>query len=95
MDIMKCNIMWHIVYVRNNWRRAVELLENNAHPRWWCGHDAKRSGRYTSGVHYFLIIQRTEVNYSAYTTVATPQDTDQMIYFKAFVWFFYLNRYCE
>ncbi len=34
-------------------------------------------------------------NYSAYTTVATPQDIDQMIYFKAFVWFFYLNRYCE
>ncbi len=44
---------------------------------------------------YFLIIQRTEVNYSAYTTVATPQDTDQMIYFKAFVRFFSLNRYCE
>ncbi len=43
----------------------------------------------------FLIIQQTEVNYSAYTTVATPQDIDQMIYFKAFVWFFYLNRYCE
>ncbi len=29
----------------------------------------------------FLIIQRTEVNYSAYTMVATPQDIDQMIYF--------------
>ncbi len=43
----------------------------------------------------FLIIQRTEVNYSAYTTVATPQDIDQIIYFKAFVRFFYLNRYCE
>ncbi len=43
----------------------------------------------------FLIIQRTEVNYYAYTTVATPQDIDQMIYFKAFVRFFYLNRYCE
>ncbi len=43
----------------------------------------------------FLIIQRTEVNYSAYTTVATPQDIDQMMYFKAFVRFFYLNRYCE
>ncbi len=43
----------------------------------------------------FLIIQRTEVNYCAYTTVATPQDIDQMIYFKAFVWFFYLNHYCE
>ncbi len=27
----------------------------------------------------FLIIQRTEVNYSAFTTVATPQDIDQMI----------------
>ncbi len=44
---------------------------------------------------FFLIIQRTEVNYSAYTTVATPQDIDQMIYFKAFVHFFYLNSYCE
>ncbi len=43
----------------------------------------------------FLIIQQTEVNYSAYTTVATPQDIDQMICFKAFVRFFYLNRYCE
>ncbi len=43
----------------------------------------------------FQIIQRTEVNYSAYTMVATPQDIDQMIYFKAFVQFFYLNRYCE
>ncbi len=43
----------------------------------------------------FLMIQWTEVNYSAYTTVATPQDIDQMIYFKASVRFFYLNRYCE
>ncbi len=43
----------------------------------------------------FLIIQRTEVNYSAYTTVATPQDIDQMIYFKAFVRFFYLNHYWD
>ncbi len=42
-----------------------------------------------------LIIQRPVVNYSAYTTVATPQDIDQIIYFKAFVRFFYLNRYCE
>ncbi len=39
----------------------------------------------------FLIIQRLVVDYSAYTLVATPQDIDQMIYFKAFVWFFYLN----
>ncbi len=31
----------------------------------------------------FLIIQRTGVNYSTYTTVDTPQDIDQMIYFKA------------
>ncbi len=43
----------------------------------------------------FLIIQRAEVNYSAYTTVATPKDIDQIIYFKAFVRFFYLNHYCE
>ncbi len=43
----------------------------------------------------FLIIQHNEVNYSAYTTVATPPDINQMIYFKAFVRFFYLNRYCE
>ncbi len=43
----------------------------------------------------FLIIQRPVVNYSAYTTVATPQDIDQIIYFKAFVRFFYLNHYCE
>ncbi len=42
-----------------------------------------------------LIIQRAEVNYSAYTMVTTLQDIDQMIHFKAFVWFFYLNRYCE
>ncbi len=51
--------------------------------------------RYTSGVHYFRIIKQTEVKYSAYTTVATPQDIDRMIYFKVFVWFFYLNRCCE
>ncbi len=37
----------------------------------------------------FLIIQQTEVIYSAYTTVATPQDIDQMIYFKAFIRFLY------
>ncbi len=43
----------------------------------------------------FIIIQRTKVNYSAYTTVVTPQDINQIICFKAFVWFFYLNRYCE
>ncbi len=43
----------------------------------------------------FLIIQRPGVNYSAYTTVTTPQDIYQMIYFKGFVWFLYLNRYCE
>ncbi len=42
----------------------------------------------------FLIIQRLGVNYSAYTTVATLQDIDQIIYFKAFVRFFYLNRNC-
>ncbi len=41
----------------------------------------------------FLIIQRLGVNYSAYTTVATPQDIDQMIYFKASVRFFYLNHF--
>ncbi len=35
------------------------------------------------------------VNYSTYTTIATPQHIDQMIYFKAFVRFFYLNRYCD
>ncbi len=43
----------------------------------------------------FLIIQRLGVNYSAYTTVATPKDIDQMIYFKALVRFIYFNRYCE
>ncbi len=59
------------------------------------GVDVKWSGRYTSGVHYFLRIQRPEVNYSTYTTVTTPQDFDLMIYFKAFEQFFYLNRYCE
>ncbi len=41
--------------------------------------------------HYFLIIQQTEVNYSAYTTVTTPQDSDQMIYFKAYVQTFCLK----
>ncbi len=35
-----------------------------------------------------LIFQQLGVNYSAYTAVATPQDIDQMIYFKAFVRFF-------
>ncbi len=43
----------------------------------------------------FRIIQQLGVNYSAYTTIATPQDIDQMIYFKAFVRFLYLNHYCE
>ncbi len=41
----------------------------------------------------FLIIQRPVVNYSTYTMVATLQDIDQIIYFKAFVGFFYINRY--
>ncbi len=31
------------------------------------------------------------VNYSAYTLVATPQDIDQMTYFKAIVRFLYFN----
>ncbi len=35
---------------------------------------------------------RSGVNYSAYTTVATPQDIDQMIYFKASVQFFYIYK---
>ncbi len=43
----------------------------------------------------FLIIQRLWVNYSAYTSVATLKDIDQMIYFKAFVRFLYFNRGCE
>ncbi len=43
----------------------------------------------------FLIIQRLRVNYSAYTSVATPEDIDKIIYFKAFVWFVYLNCFCE
>ncbi len=43
----------------------------------------------------FLIIQWPVVNYSAYTMDATIQDINQIIYFKAFVWFFYLNHYCE
>ncbi len=42
----------------------------------------------------FQIIKWSGVNYSAYTMVATPQHIDQ-IYFKAFVCFLYLNRYCE
>ncbi len=42
-------------------------------------------------MHYFLRIQRTKVNYSTYTTVTTPQDNDQMIYFKAFVQISCLN----
>ncbi len=44
------------------------------------------------GVHFS---NNSTVNYSAYTSVATPQHIDQMIYFKAFVQFFYLNHYCE
>ncbi len=55
----------------------------------------RREASYTSGVHYFLRIQRPVVNYSAHTTVTTPQDIDQMMYFKAFVWFSNLNCYCE
>ncbi len=43
----------------------------------------------------FLIIQQLGVNYFSYTTVATPQDIDQIIYFKGFVQFLYLNRFCE
>lgn len=38
----------------------------------------------TSGVHYFLIIQLTRVNYSTYTTVSTPQDIHQMFYCNTF-----------
>ncbi len=56
-----------------------------------------RSGVYFSEIIVlkFFIVQQLRVNYYAYTTVATPQDIDQMIYFKAFVRFFYFNRYCE
>ncbi len=57
-----------------------------------------RSGviyRYTSVCIIFIIIQRPVISYSAYTTVATPQDIDQRIYFKAFVRFFDFHRYCE
>ncbi len=43
----------------------------------------------------FLIIQWPGVNYSTYTMVVTPQDIDQMIYFKVFVRFLNLKRYCE
>ncbi len=43
----------------------------------------------------FIIIQRSGVNYSAYTKVATPQHANQIIYFEGFVQFFHLNRYCE
>ncbi len=43
----------------------------------------------------FLIIQQLGVDYSAYTTVATHQDIDQMIYYKAFVRFFKFNHYSE
>ncbi len=50
------------------------------------------SGRTSRVCIIFLIIQRLGVNYSTYTTVATLQDIDQMIYFKAFVCFFYFNR---
>jgi len=50
------------------------------------------SGRTPRVCIIFLIIQRLRVNYSTYTTVATLQDIDQMIYFKAFVRFFYFNR---
>ncbi len=51
--------------------------------------DTTRSGvAVTPRVCIIFLIQRTEVNYSAYTTVATPQDIDQVIYFKAFVQFF-------
>ncbi len=43
----------------------------------------------------FLIIQWSGVNYSDYTMVATPQHIDQMIYFRGFVQFLFLNHYCE
>ncbi len=43
----------------------------------------------------FLIIQQPVVNYSAYTTVATTQDIDQIMYFTVFVRFLYLKRYSE
>ncbi len=39
----------------------------------------------------FQIIKRLRVNYFAYYTVATLQDIDQMIYFKAFVRFLEIN----
>ncbi len=46
--------------------------------------------KYFNGI-IFLIIKQLGVNYSAYTTVATLQDIDQMIYFKSFVRFFYFK----
>ncbi len=49
----------------------------------------------TPRVCIISLIKRPVVNYSAYTTVATPQDIDQILYFKAFIWFCYLNCNCD
>lgn len=72
--------------VTYNWGQAVEqLLESNV----------KWSDRYTSDVNYFLIIEWPGVNYSAYTTVTTPQGIDQMLYFKTFCPVSVIKRSCE
>ncbi len=34
-------------------------------------------------MYYFLRNQQTKVNYSTYTMVISPQDMNEMIYFKA------------
>jgi len=50
--------------------------------------------REASRMHYFLRIQRPEVNYSAYTTITTPQDTVPKLYFNTFVRFLSLKHSC-
>jgi len=42
----------------------------------------------------FWIIQGPEVNFSAYTTVTTPQNIVQMIHIKTFVKFLTLKPSC-
>ncbi len=61
-----------VKYVRNNYDGPLNY------------YNAKRNGHYTLGVHYFQIIQWTGVNYSANTTVTTPQNIVQM---KICIWF--------
>ncbi len=48
-----------------------------------------------AAIIFLIIIATAQSQLFCLYPVATSQDIDQMIYFKAFIQFFYFNRYCD